>query len=141
MHRTDICQISLSGTLFQWCSWEVHVLNLIILFLWGSKNLLIKKNVSPTEAFLYKHLSDGVHQRKKRKKVKSLSCVWLFVTPWTVAYEAPPSILDSPAKNTRVGCHFLLQVYVNSWVVIERLGKEKSRCPFLFRNFQSIWGN
>ena len=25
-------------------------------------------------------------------KVKSLSCVQLFVTPWTVAYQAPPSI-------------------------------------------------
>ena len=24
-------------------------------------------------------------------KVKSLSCVWLFATPWTVAYQAPPS--------------------------------------------------
>ena len=24
--------------------------------------------------------------------VKSLSHVWLFVTPWTVAYQAPPSI-------------------------------------------------
>ena len=24
--------------------------------------------------------------------VKSLSCVWLFVTPWTVAYQAPPSL-------------------------------------------------
>ena len=24
-------------------------------------------------------------------KVKSLSCVQLFVTPWTVAYQAPPS--------------------------------------------------
>ena len=26
------------------------------------------------------------------KKVKSLSCVWLFVTPWTVAYQTPPSV-------------------------------------------------
>ena len=26
-----------------------------------------------------------------RKKVKSLSHVWLFATPWTVAYHAPPS--------------------------------------------------
>ena len=26
------------------------------------------------------------------KVVKSLSCVWLFVTPWTVAYQAPPSV-------------------------------------------------
>ena len=25
-------------------------------------------------------------------KVKSLICVWLFVTPWTVAYQAPPSM-------------------------------------------------
>ena len=25
-------------------------------------------------------------------EVKSLSCVQLFVTPWTVAYEAPPSM-------------------------------------------------
>ena len=25
-------------------------------------------------------------------KVKSLSCVQLLVTPWTVAYQAPPSI-------------------------------------------------
>ena len=28
----------------------------------------------------------------KRKKVKSLSHVRLFATPWTVAYQAPPSI-------------------------------------------------
>ena len=25
-------------------------------------------------------------------KVKSLSCVGLFATPWTVAYQAPPSV-------------------------------------------------
>ena len=37
-----------------------------------------------------------------------LSCVQLFVTPWTVAHQAPcPG--DSPGKNTGVGCHFLLQ--------------------------------
>ena len=24
--------------------------------------------------------------------LKSLSCVWLFATPWTVAYQAPPSM-------------------------------------------------
>ena len=41
-------------------------------------------------------------------KVKSLSRVGLFATPWTVA----PRLLcpwDSPGKNTGVGCHFLLQ--------------------------------
>ena len=31
-------------------------------------------------------------ERKERKKVKSLSCVWLFATPWTVAYQVPPSM-------------------------------------------------
>ena len=25
-----------------------------------------------------------------RRKAKLLSCVWLFVTPWTVAYQVPP---------------------------------------------------
>ena len=29
---------------------------------------------------------------KLGKKVKSLSRVWLLATPWTVAYEAPPSM-------------------------------------------------
>ena len=42
-----------------------------------------------------------------RVKVKLLSCVRLFVTPWTVAYQAP-LIMDFPGKGTGVGCHFLL---------------------------------
>ena len=29
---------------------------------------------------------------KWKVKVKSLSCVWLLATPWTAAYQAPPSI-------------------------------------------------
>ena len=37
---------------------------------------------------------------------KSLSCVWLFVTLWTVARQAPLSPWDFPGKNTGVGCHF-----------------------------------
>ena len=37
-----------------------------------------------------------------------LSCVRLFVTPWTVAHQAPLS-MNSPGKNTGVGCHALLQ--------------------------------
>ena len=39
-------------------------------------------------------------------KVKSLSRVRLFATPWTVSYQAP---WDFQGKNTGVGCHFLLQ--------------------------------
>ena len=41
-------------------------------------------------------------------KVKSLSCVQLFVTPWTVATRLLCP-WDFPGKNTGVGCHFLLQ--------------------------------
>ena len=40
-------------------------------------------------------------------KVKSLSCVQLFATPWTVAQQAP--LWDFPGNNTGVGCHFFLQ--------------------------------
>ena len=36
------------------------------------------------------------------------SRVQLCATPETAAHQAPPS-LDSPGKNTGVGCHFLLQ--------------------------------
>ena len=36
------------------------------------------------------------------------SSVGLCVTPQTAAHEAP-LYLDSPGKNTGVGCHFLLQ--------------------------------
>ena len=38
-----------------------------------------------------------------KKKVKSLSRVRLFTTPWTVAHQAP-SPWNSPGENTRVGC-------------------------------------
>ena len=43
-----------------------------------------------------------------QSKVKSLSRVQLFVTPWMVAYQAPGP-WDFPGKNSGVGCHFLLQ--------------------------------
>ena len=36
------------------------------------------------------------------------SHVSLCVTPWTAVYQASLS-MDSPGKNTGVGCHFLLQ--------------------------------
>ena len=37
------------------------------------------------------------------------SCVQLFATPRTVGHQAPLYMGDSPIKNTRVGCHALLQ--------------------------------
>ena len=41
-------------------------------------------------------------------KVMLLSRVRLLATPWTAAYQAPPS-MDFPGKSTGVGCHCLLQ--------------------------------
>ena len=40
--------------------------------------------------------------------VKSLSRVWLFATPWTVAYQAPPS-MEFFRQDSGMGFHFLLQ--------------------------------
>ena len=44
------------------------------------------------------------------KKVKSLSRVRLFATPWTVAYQAPPSMGFS--------LHGILQARILEWVAI-----------------------
>ena len=49
------------------------------------------------------------YNSKSEVKVKSLSCVQLFVTPWTVAYHVKIHPRDFPSKNTGVGCHFLPQ--------------------------------
>ena len=43
----------------------------------------------------------------KWSEMKLLSCVQLFATPWTVAYQ-PFHPWDFPGKSTGVGCHFLL---------------------------------
>ena len=45
---------------------------------------------------------------KWKVKVKLLSRVWLVATPWTAAYQAPPSMRFS-SKSTGVACHCLLQ--------------------------------
>ena len=44
---------------------------------------------------------------KWKVKVKSLSRVWLLGTPWTAAYEAPPSMGFS-RQEYWMGCHCLL---------------------------------
>ena len=44
----------------------------------------------------------------RRSEEKSLSRVWLFVTPWTVANQAPRSMGFSRHEYW-MGCHFLLQ--------------------------------
>ena len=36
--------------------------------------------------------TNGILLSHKKNEVKWLSCVWAFVIPWTVAYQAPPSM-------------------------------------------------
>ena len=57
--------------------------------------------------------------------MNSLSRVWLFATPWTVAYQAPPS-MEFPDKSTGVGCHFLLQTTLPaSWEICMQVKKQQ----------------
>ena len=73
---------------------------------------------------------------KWKVKVKLLSRVRLFETPWTAACQAPP--WDFPGKSTGVGCHCLLRFILLSTVKTplditiykiskERLGKVERR--------------
>ena len=57
--------------------------------------------------------SDEKQTSKRKVKVKSLSHIQLFVTPWTVACQASLS-MDSPGKDTGVSCHFILQTNLDS---------------------------
>ena len=54
------------------------------------------------------HKLEMLVQVKCEVKVKSLSCVQLFVTRWSVAHQAPQS-MEFSSKSPGVGCHFLLQ--------------------------------
>ena len=64
--------------------------------------------------------------RKWKVRVKSLSHVRLFATPWTADYQAFPHPWDSPGKNTGVGCHFLLQC-----MKVESESEVAQSCPTL----------
>ena len=55
---------------------------------------------------------------------QSFNHIQLFMTPWTIAHQAP-LYMDSLGKNTGVGCHFLLQGYLSMKVKVAQL------CPTL----------
>ena len=65
---------------------------------WG----LEKKRATEDEMVGWHHLLNG----HVKVKVKSLSCVWLFATPWMLVYQAPPSIFG------------ILKVRILEWVAI-----------------------
>ena len=61
---------------------------------------------------------------KWKVKVKSLSHIRLFKTPWTAAYQAPHP-WDFPGKSTGVGCHCLsvslMEIYYRNHLAMPRL--------------------
>ena len=63
--------------------------------------------VNASIQFTWVILRSRTAESDAKVEVKSLSRVWLFSTPWIVAYQAPPSMWFS-GKSTGVGCHFLL---------------------------------
>ena len=92
--------------LYHCATWEINRVCSVFMLLGNSTAAILiyyKSNhsrfKSPTHnrANKTQNLSTGHHpicflHSKKRKKVKSLSHVQLFATPWTVAYQAPPSV-------------------------------------------------
>ena len=52
-------------------------------------------------------LRNNSRKNEEREKMKSLNCVWLFATPWTIARQAP-LCMEFP-KQEYLNCHFLLQ--------------------------------
>ena len=67
---------------------------LVITFLPSSKRLLISWLQSPSAVISFLGLIKAVpvYVCFSEVKIKSLSCVWLFATPCTVAYQGPLSI-------------------------------------------------
>ena len=60
---------------------NIHIKDLIFIILLNGKQTL--SYILPQEMFA---------AIDKSEKVKLLNCVQLFVTPWTLAYHAPPSM-------------------------------------------------
>ena len=60
-----------------------------------NKEIALPIKVCIVKALVFPVVMDGCESwtvKKKKVKVKSLSRVRLLVTPWTAAYQAPPSI-------------------------------------------------
>ena len=56
----------------------------------------------------YKYVRGQLFKSERKESEVTRLCPTLCDPPWTVAYQAPPS-MDSPGKSTGVGCHFLFQ--------------------------------
>ena len=62
---------------------------------WGIELLSSASPALQTDSLLLSHQGSCIYiymKKVKEKKVKSLNCVLLFVTSWTIAYQASPSM-------------------------------------------------
>ena len=62
----------------------------------------------PEELTRCNFLDETCLKEKLLLLLSHFSRVRLLATPWTAAYQAPPS-MDFPSKSTGVGCHCLLR--------------------------------
>ena len=93
INRTMMLQGTLLSVIWQ-PGWEGSLGEIGYMYIYGWAPLLLTWNYHSIVNWLYSN-------RRKKKcdalkgaqlKVTSLSHVWLFATPWTVAYWAPPSM-------------------------------------------------
>uniref|UniRef100_A0AC11BY72 Ankyrin repeat domain 23 n=1 Tax=Ovis aries TaxID=9940 RepID=A0AC11BY72_SHEEP len=79
----------------------------------------------PSVGFSRQEHWSGCHSLLQCVKVKSLSRVRLFVTPWTAAHQAPPSVGPSRRECWR-GCH--RRLHLGLQVSGERVERTKLEC-------------
>ena len=92
------------------------------------KQAVVHENLAENAfQFSFLQLKEKLHEHKVKVKVKSLSCVRLFATPWTVAYQAPPSMgfsscptlcdpMDCSLSGSSV--HGIFQARLLEWIAI-----------------------
>ena len=119
------------------------------------KNWDIQKNMSQQTVGLYVATTEKSHYEVK---VKSLSRGWHFGTPWTTAYQAPPSkgfsrqedwsglpfpppgdLPDPGIKSNKQDSPVTQKLKLLDWKLKELLGWPKSSFSFLSKNKRHIF--
>ena len=124
----QVLKVCVLGRLLSWlgCLTLLLLLLLLLLSRFSRVRLCATHRRQPTRLPLPwdspgKNTGVGCHFLLQCMKVKSLSRVWLFVTPWTAAYQAPLPMGFFLGKSNGVGCYCLLHVLlwapikVNEW--------------------------
>ena len=90
------------------CLWEISILQdpflILLIFMVLEYKYFFKDNPICLSKLKFSELLNTTHKDIFLRKWKSLSHVWLFAPPWTVAHEATLSIKFS-RQEYWVGCH------------------------------------